>query len=64
MIKLINYHHVSNAILSSPFLCPPKVGCKALVMADTHKTQDYYQMVNKIAHELPQSKPGELYSDR
>ncbi|XP_029195189.2 medium-chain acyl-CoA ligase ACSF2, mitochondrial-like isoform X2 [Acropora millepora] len=41
-----------------------KVGCKALVMADRFKTQDYYNMLSHVAHELPSSKPGDLYSER
>ncbi|XP_048589320.1 medium-chain acyl-CoA ligase ACSF2, mitochondrial-like [Nematostella vectensis] len=41
-----------------------KVGCKGLIMADTHKTQDYYNMMTHIAHELSDSSPGELYSNR
>ncbi|KAK3701713.1 hypothetical protein QZH41_018868 [Actinostola sp. cb2023] len=41
-----------------------KVGCKALVMADAHKTQDYYNMIAQLVHELPDSSPGELYSSR
>lgn len=41
-----------------------KVGCKALIMADQFKTQDYYKMLTHVVHELPHSKPGDLYSER
>ena len=33
-------------------------------MADQFKTQDYYNMLTHVAHELPLSKPGDLYSER
>ncbi|XP_068720322.1 medium-chain acyl-CoA ligase ACSF2, mitochondrial-like [Montipora capricornis] len=41
-----------------------KVGCKALIMADQFKTQDYYNMLTHVANELPRSKPGDLYCER
>ncbi|XP_022795327.1 acyl-CoA synthetase family member 2, mitochondrial-like isoform X3 [Stylophora pistillata] len=41
-----------------------KVGCKAIIMADSFKTQDYYNMLTHIVHELPQSKPGNLFNNR
>ena len=41
-----------------------QVGCKALIMADTHKTQDYYQMMCNVARELSSSKPGDLLSEK
>ncbi|CAH3125311.1 unnamed protein product, partial [Pocillopora meandrina] len=41
-----------------------KVGCKAIIMADRFKTQDYYSMLTHIVHELPQSKPGDLFNER
>ncbi|KAJ7327731.1 hypothetical protein OS493_026609 [Desmophyllum pertusum] len=41
-----------------------KVGCKALIMADQFKSQDYYNMLSHIAHELPHSKPGDLFNER
>ena len=33
-------------------------------MADQFKTQDYYKMLTHVVHELPHSKPGDLYSER
>ena len=33
-------------------------------MADTFKTQDYYNIMSEIACELPNSKPGDLRSER
>ena len=33
-------------------------------MADQFKTQDYYNMLTHVVHELPHSKPGELFSER
>lgn len=33
-------------------------------MADRFKTQDYYSMLTHIVHELPQSKPGDLFNER
>jgi len=33
-------------------------------MADTHKTQDYYDMLSQLVHELHDSSPGDLYSAR
>ncbi|XP_013413811.1 acyl-CoA synthetase family member 2, mitochondrial isoform X1 [Lingula anatina] len=37
-----------------------KVGCKAIVAASEFKTQDYYQMLFHINHELAFCKPGQL----
>ena len=33
-------------------------------MADQFKTQDYYNMLAHIVHELPHSKPGDLFNER
>ena len=33
-------------------------------MADQFKTQDYYNMITNIVHELRHSKPGDLFSER
>ena len=33
-------------------------------MADQFKTQDNYKMLTHVVHELPQAKPGDLYSER
>ncbi|XP_064632359.1 medium-chain acyl-CoA ligase ACSF2, mitochondrial-like [Lineus longissimus] len=41
-----------------------KVGCKAVVAAERFKTQNYYEMLFDINHELAFSKPGELHSNR
>ncbi|XP_020629867.1 acyl-CoA synthetase family member 2, mitochondrial-like isoform X3 [Orbicella faveolata] len=41
-----------------------KVGCKALIMADQFKIQDYYNMITNIIQELPHSKPGDLFNER
>ncbi len=37
-----------------------KVGCKALIVAPSFKTSDYLGMLNTLAPELAQAKPGEL----
>jgi fatty-acyl-CoA synthase len=37
-----------------------KVGCRALVTATSFKTSDYVGMVNRLAPELRQAKPGHL----
>ena len=37
-----------------------KVGCKALVTADSFKTSDYLGMINELAPELERASPGEL----
>ena len=41
-----------------------QAGCKGLVMADEHLTQNYYNMLVEIAPELPHSKPGKLQSEK
>lgn len=41
-----------------------QVGCKALIMADQFKIQDYYNMITNIIQELPHSKPGDLFNER
>ena len=37
-----------------------KVECKGLIIAERFKTSDYVAMINKLAPELGDSKPGEL----
>ena len=37
-----------------------KVECKGLIIAESFKTSDYVAMINKLAPELADSKPGEL----
>ena len=41
-----------------------KVGCKALVTAESFKTSDYLGMLHELAPELDRSKPGSLASGR
>lgn len=41
-----------------------KVGCKALVLATSHKTSNYIAMLNELAPELPKSLPGDLKAPR
>lgn len=42
--------------------CVNKVGIKAIICAHRHKTQNYYELLEKIAPELPHSEPGKLIS--
>ncbi len=42
--------------------CLNKVGIKAMVSAESFKTQDYYAMMNEIVPELSGSKPGQISS--
>ena len=41
-----------------------KVGCKALITADSFKTSDYVGMLRELAPEIDRSAPGELQSKR
>jgi fatty-acyl-CoA synthase len=41
-----------------------KVGCKALVTADSFKTSDYVGMLRELAPEIERSAPGKLQSKR
>jgi fatty-acyl-CoA synthase len=41
-----------------------KVGCKALVTADSFKTNDYVGMLRELAPEIDRSAPGKLQSKR
>ncbi|XP_073252668.1 medium-chain acyl-CoA ligase ACSF2, mitochondrial-like [Porites lutea] len=41
-----------------------KAGCKAVIIADEFKTQNFYSMMANIVPELPEAKPGSLYSTR
>ncbi|GBN66099.1 Acyl-CoA synthetase family member 2, mitochondrial [Araneus ventricosus] len=44
--------------------CLKKVGCKALVMWDVLKTQDYYKILCDIIPDLPKSRPGGLKNSK
>lgn len=44
--------------------CLNKVGIKAVVCAHKHKTQNYYELLEKIAPELGRSEPGKLESSK
>ena len=47
------------------FICPcDQVGVKALIAAETFKTQDYYAMVHSICPELDTCAPGNLQATR
>ena len=41
-----------------------KVGCKGLVMASSFKSSNYVEMLESIAPELLQAKPGRLHAER
>ncbi len=41
-----------------------KVGCKALILAPRHKTSDYVAMLQELAPELLDARPGRLSSAR
>ena len=41
-----------------------KVGCKALITANSFKTSDYVGMLRELAPEIDRSAPGELQSKR
>ena len=41
-----------------------KVGCKALITADSFKTSDYVGMLRELAPEIDRSAPGKLQSKR
>lgn len=41
-----------------------KVGCKAIIMSETFKSQNYVNMLTELCPELASSKPGELNSKR
>ena len=41
-----------------------KVGCKALITADTFKTSDYVGMLRELAPEIDRSAPGKLQAKR
>lgn len=42
--------------------CLNKVGVKAIVSAESFKTQKYYDMMCEIANEIPNSEPGKIMS--
>jgi fatty-acyl-CoA synthase len=39
-----------------------KVGCKALIMSETYKTQNFLEIFNNVCPEASSSKPGEINS--
>ena len=41
-----------------------KVNCKAIIMNDTFKTQNYIEMISSICPELATNRPGDLKSSR
>lgn len=41
-----------------------KVGCKAVIMSETFKTQNYVKMLTDLCPEVVDSKPGELNSKK
>lgn len=41
-----------------------KVGCKAIIMSETFKSQNYVKMLTELCPELDSAKPGELKSKR
>ena len=41
-----------------------KVGCKALIAAESFKTSRYLDMLNTLAPELAESSPGQLHSEK
>jgi fatty-acyl-CoA synthase len=41
-----------------------KVGCKAIILSSSFKTQDYAAMLLEVCPELKDCKPGELNSER
>nr|CAD7258415.1 unnamed protein product [Timema shepardi] len=54
-----------NPAYQSPELryCINKVGLKALVMADTSKTQNFHQILSQVSPELGEARPGQLSSE-
>lgn len=44
--------------------CVNKVGIKAVICAHKHKTLNYYELLGRIAPELPKSEPGKLVSSK
>ena len=43
--------------------CLNKVGIRAMVNAESFKTQDYYAMMAEIIPELPLAQPGRIESE-
>lgn len=41
-----------------------KAGCKAVVMVDEFRTENFYDTMTRLIPELPHAKPGELQSER
>jgi fatty-acyl-CoA synthase len=50
--------------LSELEFCLQKVGCRALVTAEKHKSSDYLQMLRTLVPELERCRPAELNSAR
>lgn len=44
--------------------CLNKVGIKTVICGHKHKTQNYYELLTKIAPELHKSEPGKLSSEK
>ncbi|GBL96173.1 Acyl-CoA synthetase family member 2, mitochondrial [Araneus ventricosus] len=44
--------------------CLKKVDCKALIIPDAFKTQDYYKILCDIIPDLPRSTPGKLQNSK
>ena len=44
--------------------CLNKVGVKAIVSAESFKTQDYFSMLSGVVPEIPSSKPGQISSEK
>jgi len=41
-----------------------KAGCKAVIIADEFRTQNYHEMMTRMVSELKNAKPGDLHSER
>jgi fatty-acyl-CoA synthase len=41
-----------------------KVGCKAIILSETYKAQNFVQILNEVCPELAASKPGQIKSAR
>lgn len=41
-----------------------KAGCKAVIMVDEFRAQNFYHLMTRMVPELKEAKPGELHSER
>ncbi len=41
-----------------------KVKCKGIILSESYKSQNYIEMINTLANELENSRPGDLNSKR